>query len=83
MITLLLLLLQPKALFSSYGGQETPCKCLPKSYHKPKDKDHVSLIVDLGVYCAPLRYPKLDMRYVFKDKDLKVRRHTEYCASLN
>ena len=45
MTTLLLLLLLPHALLSSYGGKQTPCKCAPKSYNKPKDKDHVSHIV--------------------------------------
>ena len=44
MTTLLLLLLLPHALLSSYGGKQTPCKCAPKSYNKPKDKDHVSHI---------------------------------------
>ena len=53
MITLLLLLLLPKTFLSLYGGKETPCECLPKSYHKPKDKDHVSQIVDHAEFCAP------------------------------
>ena len=46
MITPLLFLLLPKTFLSLYGGKETPCECLPKSYHKAKDKDHVSSIID-------------------------------------
>ena len=67
MITFLLLLLPP-SLFSSYGSKQTPCKCLPKSYHKPKNKDHVSQIVDHAEFCAPdnLRY----IRYIWDTIDL-------------